>query len=116
MSAPIKPSTVAMVTWKALGKWRTEMRFRVLREDVGEVWIGVDGTWIGDATAKDVTPLVVIDPDRNPEGLSYLNPHHFRAYAADLAAAGRPISAAMLRWLAEQLVPFAPADDEVSAS
>lgn len=111
-----KPGDVAMVTWKALGEWRTDVRFRVLREGVGEVWIGADGSWIGDATAKDVTPLVVIDPNGNPEGLAYLNPHHFRGYAADLAAAGLPISAQMLRWLAAKLEPFAPADREVNVS
>lgn len=106
--------SVAMVTWKACGKWKTEVRFRALREGVGDVWVGADGSWIGDATAKDVTPLVVIDPDRNPEGLPYLHPNHFRGYAADLAAAGRANSAQMMRWLAEKLEPFAPA--EVSAS
>jgi hypothetical protein len=108
MSAEVKPGTVAMVTWKALGQWKTEIRFRALRDGVGEVWNGADGSWIGDATAKEVTPLVVIDPSGNPEGLPYLVPQHFRNYATTLRQHHGPVSALMLEWIADQLEAFKP--------
>jgi hypothetical protein len=62
MTRDFQPGDVAMVTWSALGQPITEPRFRI-DDERGARWIGADGSWIGDFTAKDARPLAVIDPE-----------------------------------------------------
>lgn len=53
-----KPGDVALVTW---GRG-DEVMIRTNRPAVGDVWHGPNG-WLGDASAKHVRSLVVIDPE-----------------------------------------------------
>lgn len=55
-----EPGMVALVRWKANGVWRESVCVRTDRFGIGDVWHCADG-WLGDATAKEVRPLVVID-------------------------------------------------------
>lgn len=99
-----KPGDVAMVT--AMNRDRFRATFD------GEVWRehGDLTNWKGAFLIEpvDIRPLVVIDPEGNPEGLPYLVPQHFRNYAATLRKHHGPVSARMLEWLAERLEEYVP--------
>lgn len=98
-----KPGDVAMIRVNT-GDWE----YGLLRED---------GLWLCQHPRLDerraweevqARPLVVIDPEGNPEGLPYLVPQHFRNYAATLRKHRGPVSARMLEWLAECLEEYVP--------
>ena len=63
MARDWQPGDVAMVRYKLMGEWREDARVRAEHPPLGGgVWWGPNG-WIGDSTAKEARPLVVIDPE-----------------------------------------------------
>ena len=82
MSREWKPGGVALVKWKALDEWREGVFIRANKGSLGsDVWWGANG-WIGDHTAKEVRPLVVIDPE-DREAVERLYVAAWRAFNED---------------------------------